>query len=453
MKTTLRILIFLIGAAPLFAQQGQTGYKGLSLISPAEVSMGVDHNFLVDRTPAPQKLLILSLPASVLLAAPDLRPLQLDDTVYLLKAPTMAYVNDGPRRNLSVTYQPEFEIFQHNTDQNSWNSNASFDYSHLLSRRWLFNVNEAYQSSRDPSRTLQNPLLLLPRSLFQENVFQSNLSFSQSPRTDYTLSFTHTLSTFGENDPLQRRLLDTISKSVSLTFSRMLRRNHRLRLSYSVFSLAPWNRQKLKDDRVDNSFVLFKQPAQSVNGQYRFALNPATVLEFSGGAVRTTGATDMVFGVAADRRWGELWVGGGYSRSLSLYAGPKVSLANGLSANAFYDIINGHLRGQPLRRVGLDFSVSASRSAYGTLINGNKTVLGRGRIDYRLSDRTVGFITAETYIQNANDFVTTPLTRSRFFIGFDYSLSSESDRRISRLNRDAQNVALTEHGRLRTKTQ
>jgi hypothetical protein len=451
MKNTVRILIFLISATPLFAQQGKTGYSGFSFVSPAEVSTGVDHNFLVDRTPADQKLLVLSLPASVLLAAPDLRPLRLDDTVYLLKAPTLAYVSDGARRRFDATYQPEFEVFKHNSDQNSWNSNASVGYAHLLSRRWQFNVGDLYRSSNDPSRTLQNPLLLLPRSRYQENDFWSSLSFEQSQRTSYTVTFGHTLTTFGENDPLQRRILDTISKSLTVAFSRMLSRNRRLRLFYSVFSLTPWNRQKLKDDRVDNNFVAFKQPAQSVNGEYRFALNPATVLEFSGGGIRTTGGTDMVFGVFVDRRWGDLWVGGGYSRSLSLFAGPRIALANGLSANSFYDIINAHLRGQPKPKVGLDVSVSASRSAYGTLINENRTLLGRGRIDYRLTDRTVGFISAETYIQNSNDFVTTPLTRSRFFVGIDYSFSSDSARRTSRLNRDAENVALTEHGRLRTK--
>jgi len=451
MKKLSAILILLISVSPVFAQQGKTGYTGFSFITPAEISVGKDNNFLVDRTPADEKLLILSLPATVLVAAPDIRPLGLDDTVYQLKPPTIAFQSDSQRREFSFAYQPEIEIFQHNSDQNTWNNNASIDYSRLLSRRWQFYAGDMYRSSKDPSRTLQNPLLLLPRSRYQENDFRTSVGFGQSERTWYTLRFDHTLTTFGENDPLQRRLLDTISKSGTFVFTRMLSRNHRLRVSYSIFSLQPWNRQKTADDRVDTQFVAFKKPSHSLTAEYRFTLNPSTVFEFTGGAVNTSTGTNYVFGAFGDRRIGEVWLGGGYSRTLSLYSPTNPGFATGLNANSFYDIINGHLRGQPTRKTGVELSISVSRSAYGTLINENKTLLGRSRVDYRLNDRTVMFATAEVYGQNRNDFVTTPLTRTRLFMGFDYSLSSDAQRRTSRLNRDADNVALTEHARMRTK--
>jgi hypothetical protein len=63
----------------------------------------------------------------------------------------------------------------------------------------------------------------------------------------------------------------------------------------------------------------------------------------------------------------------------------------------------------------------------------------------------VAFFNAELYQQNQNAYVQTPLSRHRLFIGFDYSFSSDTAQRTSRINRDADNVALTEHGRLRTK--
>src|SRR5580765_8432048 len=107
MKKLAAIFILLIGISPAFAQQGKTGYTGFTFASPAEISVGRDNNFLVDRTPADEKLLILSLPATVLVAAPDLRPKRLDDTVYLLKPPTIAFQSDSQRREFSFAYQPE----------------------------------------------------------------------------------------------------------------------------------------------------------------------------------------------------------------------------------------------------------------------------------------------------------------------------------------------------------
>jgi hypothetical protein len=45
------------------------------------------------------------------------------------------------------------------------------------------------------------------------------------------------------------------------------------------------------------------------------------------------------------------------------------------------------------------------------------------------------------------------LSRNRFFTGFEFSFASEIQQRTSRLNRDAENVALTEHGRQRSRPQ
>src|SRR4051812_46109013 len=104
MNKTALILILTMAAVPLLAQHGQNGFTGFSLTSPAQFSVGTDSNFLVDRTTPDQKLLVLSLPAGVLPAAPDIRPLKLNDKVYLLKAPTMAFLSDTKKRELSLTY-------------------------------------------------------------------------------------------------------------------------------------------------------------------------------------------------------------------------------------------------------------------------------------------------------------------------------------------------------------
>src|SRR3954467_1815390 len=107
MNKTALILILTMAAVPLLAQHGQNGYTGFSLTSPAQFSFGTDSNFLVDRTAPDQKLLIYSLPASVWSAAPDIRPLELDDKVFLLKAPTVSFLSNGKKSEIAASYQPE----------------------------------------------------------------------------------------------------------------------------------------------------------------------------------------------------------------------------------------------------------------------------------------------------------------------------------------------------------
>jgi hypothetical protein len=453
MKKTAFILSLLFTAMPVAAQHGQMGYTGFSWITPAQLSVGNDSNFLVDRTPADQKLFVLSLPASVLPGAPDLRPKRQNDTVLLLKAPTLAFLADTSKRELAFSYQPEFEIFRRNRDQNSWNSYGTVDYTQMFTRRFQVYVGDAYRSSNDPSRTLQNVFLLLPRSRYRENDFRASASYALSERTSFVVRYDNTIATFGQNDPLQRRVLDTVSNGLSVGASRMLRRNHRLRVTYTMFSTSPWNRQKSGDERVDTTFVGFKHPAHSVNTEYRFSINPKTVFELSGGGIRTDSGMNYVFGVFGDRRVGDVWLGAGYSRSLSFFAAPRLALPNGFSSNSFYELLNFHMRGQPTRRIGVNLNITGSRGIYGALLGENKTLMGRARVDYRLNPRWVTFVAAESYNQNRNDYVTTPLSRNRFFTGFEFSFASEIQQRTSRLNRDAENVALTEHGRQRSRPQ
>jgi len=452
-KTALLLLSLVFAVAPLSAQHARNGYSGFSFVTPAQIAFGTDNNFLVDRTPEDEKLLFLSLPASVLSGAPNIRPLKLDDKVLLLTAPTLAFLGDSYKREFAATYQPEFEIFMANSDQNAWNHRATVDFTQLLSRRWQVSVGDAYRSSKDPSRTLQNVLLLLPRTRYQENDFRAGVSFVQSERTTYSVRFDNAVSTFGQNDPLQRRILDTISNAVSASVGRMVRRNHRLRVTYSIFSTSPWNRSKTADERVDSEFVAFKEPAHSLNAEYRFSINPKTVFEVAGGGIRTDTGMNYLFGAYADRRVGEVWFGGGYSRTLSFFAAPRVALPNGLASNSFFEILSFRMRGQPTRNIGVNVAVSGSRGIYGTLLGQNKTLLGRARIDYRLNERTVMFLGTEAYKQNRNDFVASPLSRYRTMVGLEYSISTEAERRTSRLNRDAENVAITEQGRKRTKPQ
>lgn len=453
MKKFVLAFYLLLLAMPLPAQQARSGFAGISFLTPLQLSVGTDNNFLVDRTDPNQKLFVLSLPPSVQTGAPDIRPKRYDDKVMLLTLPTMALLSNTNRSEFSIAYQPEFEMFRRNTDQNSWNNNATLNFSHFFTRRAQIFIADNYRTSKDPSRTLQNVFLLLPRSQYRENALRTTVSFARSDVTSYAVRFDHTVTMYGQSDQFQRRVPDVIGTGLSFIATRMISRTQRVRGTYSVFSAKPIDRQRVGDNVVDRARIGFLHPAHSAGLEYRFSPVPGTVFESSGGAVRTDSGLNYVFGGSVDKRVGEMWLGGGYSRSLSFFGGPEPKLPNGINANSFYEVMFLRFRGQPLRRVGLDVTAIGSRGVAGTLLADTKMMLGRARVDYRWTDRVVTYISAETYQQNRNEYVNSALSRNRLFAGIEYSLSSDTDRRVSRLNRDTDNVALTEHGRRRQSPQ
>src|SRR5215831_4642146 len=112
----LMLVVCLVVPALAFAQQAQTGLNGVSFIAPLQISAGTDNNFLVDRTSPNQKLLVLSISPSLQTAAPSILPKQLDDQVFTVVLPKIAYQNDSRRHEFFATYVPEFEVFAHNSD-------------------------------------------------------------------------------------------------------------------------------------------------------------------------------------------------------------------------------------------------------------------------------------------------------------------------------------------------
>ncbi len=444
MKKLVTALLMIATTLPLYAQQGKSGYSGLSFITPLTINAGHDSNFLIDRTKPGERLFFLSLPPSVQFMAPNALPQRFDDQVLILGLPKTAFVSDSMRHQLTVSYQPEFEIFRGNRDQNSWNHEAGADFSYFPTRRTQISVGDNFRTSKDPSRVLQNVFLLLPRGGYKENTLRGSFNFNKSELTSFGIRADHTLTLFDQVDQFQRRVLNSTANSLSLVATRMLQRNHRLRGTYSVFQVTPINSQKTGDGEVDHESAGLEGPAQSVTLEYRFSPDPSTVFEFTGGGVHTGGGPRFIFGGLADRRIGSMWLGGGYSRTLSFFGGQNTTYSNGIAPAAFYEVVFLRFRGQVSRRIGLEISGVGSHEVHGSLIGQTKMGLGRSRIDYRLSNRTVVFFSAETYQQSRNEFINTPLSRNRFFTGIEISLSSEAQRRTSRLNRDADNVALTE---------
>ncbi len=452
MRTSVFIFCVLLMAGPLLAQQASVGPPGFSFVAPLRIAGVYDSNFLVDRTNPNERLLVLSLPPSVQPLAPSIVPKKLDDQILWLTLPKIGFQNNSRRSDLTMTYVPDFEIYRQNGDQNSWNHDATGSFLYEVARNVQVSAGADYKSSKDPSRILQNVFLLLPRSRFEQQALRGALDVQTTPRTGFRIRYDKTRSTFGQTDPFQERLLDNKSNGLSFSLTHMLSRTQRLRFTYSYFKIEPINRARPNDDAVDVRRS-FERPIRGGDVEYRVRMNPSTYLTFAGSLTNMDTGTNYGFRVMGDKRLGLMWAGAGFSRSLSYTAGEPRSFANGLQAPGFYDVLFVTLRGQLTSNTGLQFNMRAAQDSAGRLARRSRALLGSVRFDYRLTDRTVWFAGVETFQQNRNDYVRTPLARNRLTIGLEFSLSDETERRTNHLNQDEQYVALTDHIRRRQQPQ
>jgi hypothetical protein len=445
MKKLVLVLCLLVPADYLLAQQATVGISGFSVVAPLKVAAGKDDGFLVDRTPPAEKLFILSLPPSVQLFEPDNKPKRLSDDVMLLTLPKVAYQNYSHRHDFFMTYVPDLELFRDNSDQNSWGHDAAFNFTYHAGRNVQISIGDAYRTSKDPARTLQNVFLLLPRSRYHENGFRGEVDLQTSGITGFQVRYDMVRSTFGQTpDPFQTRILDYNAHGVAVTMTRLLSRTERIRTKVSLYKFDPI----LRPGNVDTS-TGSAPLARAVELQYRLRINPTTYLNFTGGASQMNSELTYIMSAAAEKKLGDVWVGGGFSRSLSFTALGPTLFANGLDPSGYYDALFLNTRAELTRRSALQFRATAVRGAATSVVLQTESLVAGGRCDYRLNDRMVWFASFETFQQNRNEFVRSPFSRNRFLVGLEFSLSSERERRTNRLNEDEQYVALTDHARRR----
>lgn len=449
----LLLIVCLSFPACLFAQQAQTGLNGFSFVAPLQIAGGQDHGFLVDRTDPNERLLVLSLPPSVQTAAPNIKPLRLDDNVMTLTLPKMAFQNDSKRHEFLATWAPEVEVFEHNSDQNALNHQAMGTFTYFFSRNLEVTAADTYRSSHDPARTLENVFLLLPRSPYTENDIRGTVEFQPNAVTAFGARYDNDHTNFGNTDPFQSHFLDSISQGYSFLATRMLTRTQRLRATYSIFRIAPIDSHVAGEDQVQANYA-FERPIHSGILEYRVGLNPSTILELTGGVIKMDTGLNYTFTISGDKRLSTFWwLGGGFSRALSFQAGSSTSFASGLASNSFFDVVTAHLKGQPTQRTAITLETTMSRQVSSPLVAATEGLIARSRFDYRLTDREVLFASLENFYQNDNAYVAAPLSRHRLMFGIQISLSSETDRRLNHNNEDAQYVALTDHQRRQSQPQ
>jgi hypothetical protein len=447
MRIFITALSLIVLTVPALAQQAQFNLGRFSFQTPLQIVGIQDSNFITEKGTPEQRLFVLSLPPSVQLGAPETGPRETSDQILMLTLPTLAYQKGARRYELTARYMPEFEIFRENKNQNAWNHAAGGDFVFFATRKLRFSVMDQYIGSQDPSRVLRNPFLLLPRSPFRQNSIITTGEFEASPLTLMRVDYSNVVSTYGQTDPFQTRILDTIANGVSFTGTRLLNRKQRISGTYSYFKIKPIDRQEINDDAVDTARE-FDHPINTVRLVYRYSFTNSSVLVLSGGVSFMDNGTNYLARVAGYRRIGDFYVGGGFAREFSLVPGPN-GVPAGLGAATMYDLLSARISGQISRSVGLQAEFAGTFDATKRVVNVGRSLAARARVDYRLTDRTVALASAEIYNQSLNDYVRAPLSRNRFLVGLEFSLASEVDRRTDPRNEDEQYVSLTEHARRR----
>lgn len=386
--------------------QAQERPNGFYLTSPLNLSSGYDHGFLVGF---------------------DAR----NDNVTLLTAPTFAWTLNTHRTALLVDYQPEFEIFGRDSSLNAWNHAAALRLRHQINARWSFAAGNLFLSTMDSTRQVANSLLLLPRGRFLQNSSYAGLGYRIDQLTKVNVRLDTALTTTDLPGALAGRL-DGVTTAGTVTVDRTLTSHHKLTGSYSFLHSHPLHPE------VAGSAT----NVQLLNAGYTYEVNPGLIVRLAAGTVRGS-ESSFLGAVAVEKKVGGMWLAAGYQRYLSFFGGlaslssaPQGStpFADGLTPNSVYQVASVRGWGQISSRLSAEGSAQRALNGADPRFPSSKSTIGLLRLSYKLTERVSSFVRAEHYSQNANAFVETPLSRSRYFGGFEITLSRppESDSKRSR---------------------
>lgn len=369
--------------------------NGFFLTSPMNLSSGYDHGFVA-------------------------RGGALNDSVTLLTAPRFAWTRSTHRTDFFVDYEPEFELLARNPGLDAWNHSAALRMRHRINARWGFDAGNLFLSTMDSSRQLANSLLLLPRGRFLQNASYAGLSYRADQVTKISFRFDSALTTTDLPGKLAGRL-DGVTTAGTVTIDRAITSRNKLTGSYSFLHSHP-----LQPEVSGSSTNV-----HLINLGYSFEINPRLIVRLAGGTVRGT-ESSYIGAAAVEKRVGTLWMAAGYQRYLSFFGGlanlssapaGAAGFADGLTPNSIYQVGSVRAWGPLTGRLALEGSAQRALNGADPRFRSSRSTIGQLRLTYKLTERVSSFVRAEHYGQTTNAFIETPLSRSRYFGGFEITLS------------------------------
>ena len=376
-------------AGPAWAQERP---NGLFLTTPLELSSGYDQNFVSGSR-------------------------AFDDAVTLLTSPTFSWITNTHRSMFSVDYQAEFELFAEHQNLDAWDHAANLHFRHQITSRLSIDGANSFLSTMDPTRRLINSLLLLPRGRYQENAFYTRLAYRMDHKTVLSFRFDNAYTTMVLPPELAGRL-DRLGFAGTATLDHTINSHHALSGSYAYLYVHP-----LETGGINTA-------AHNVNLGYIYTVNPGLTIRASGGITKAV-QSSFTGAAAVDKKLGDVWVSAGYQRYLAFFGGlapatapiGPVPFGAGLAPDSIYQVVSMRMWGNLTNRIGLEGNVQRALNGVTPENRGIKSVMVQLRVDYKINDRVTAFTRTEFYGQNVSEFSTFPLSRRRYFVGLDFTLS------------------------------
>ena len=405
------LILFAAGIA-----EGQEHPDGFYLNTPLSLSSGYDSHFIVGSQ-------------------------AVSDDVTLITGPTVAWYTSTHRTEFSFDYQPEFELFAEHPGFDAWNHEATLRLTHQINSRWSVHVGDYFLSTMDPTRKLENSLVLLPRGRFNENAAFADLVYRLNGVTKITLRFDNA-GTIVSLPQVDGRL-DNISVAGTATIERIISSRHELTGSYSLIHVTPLSPQTSGSASNVNLLML----------GYALTVNPEFLIRLSGGGIEGTSQSAFNGSAAVEKKLGGVWLAAGYQRYLGFFGGftpvggvpvlpasgftpvgsvatGQPGFANGVTPNSVYQVISLRASGQLTRRISLTASGQKALSGVDAAGEGIRSLILQGHIGYKMNERLAFFAEVDHYGQNVNLFFDQSLNRNRYFGGVEITLlrPQEADR-------------------------
>lgn len=390
------VAILLAVASPGAAQERPQGFF---LTTPLELSSGYDSKFTTG-------------------------PAEITDSVSIVTGPTMSWIGTTHKTEYSLSYTPEVEIFAHNPDLNSWNQNATMRMTHQINSRWSLNAGDSYLDTTDSNRALVNSLLLLPRGRYRENTLYTELGYRLDQATRIKFRFDNTVDTAALSGEFQGRL-DYLTAAGSVTVDRTLTASQTLTGSYAFIHAMP----------LHPSAAGSPSDVHLLNAIYTYEINRGLLLRAAGGFVESaqpaaTGSIEI------EKAFGSLWTAAAYQRYVGFFGGllpaegtpETVQFANALTPSSVYEVVSLRGWGQLTRRIGIEANGQKALNGVNNQGIPVRSLIGRMRITYRLTDRLAFFTELDHFGQNFNQFSGNRLDENRFFGGIQVTLSRPPER-------------------------
>ncbi len=409
-------LIAVLAAGHLTNAQAQERPNGFYLTTPFEYSAGYDSGFSTGtRT--------------------------LSDSVQILSGPTFNWIENTHRTDVTISYQPDFELFSRYTNLDSWNHAAKLRLTHRINSRWTLDAGDSFVDTTDPTRALMNSLLLLPRGTYLENDAYIGVGYRLDQYTKVRFRFDNSTDIIDLTGDLRGRLNDT-SSAMTITLDRSLTQTQDISADYAFLYVTP-----LHSELSGGSTHV-----QLVNVVYSWAPQRGLLLRLAGGGVEASqpAATGSV---EVEKSIGSLWAAAGYERYVGFFGGlnpvgggpspETIAFTNGITPDAVYDVASFRLWGQVSKRTALEATAQRALNGETVLGQGIKSVIGHARVTYKLNDRVSLFAEGDYYGQNVNRFLGEPLSETRAFAGIQITLSRPPETQLPNKPPDVRELCQT----------